>query len=163
MYSKVTISSKLQGGDEDKEIETNRPLQGQSPYLINAGFQYNGEKGISLSLLYNVIGQRLSFVGNQSFGDIYEKSTVRGFHTSFTKDTLFKPIIRYGSKSTQLTNAIINYINFNKQQNKNGKRKVIFSTSNTPAEGEHKILRFLEENPHFKNINTLTKLFMIIS
>jgi hypothetical protein len=73
MYSKVSISSKLQGGDEDKEIETNRPLQGQSPYLINAGFQYNGEKGISLSLLYNVIGQRLSFVGNQSFGDIYEK------------------------------------------------------------------------------------------
>lgn len=42
------------------------------------------------------------------FGDIYEKSTVRGFHTSFTKDALFKPIIKYGSKSTQLTNAISN-------------------------------------------------------
>jgi hypothetical protein len=42
------------------------------------------------------------------FGDIYEKSTVRGFHTSFTKDGLFKPIIRYGSKSTELTNAISN-------------------------------------------------------
>ncbi len=73
MYSQVTISGALQGGEEEKEIETNRPLQGQSPYLINAGFQYNGEKGTNISLLYNVIGQRLTFVGNQSFGDIYEK------------------------------------------------------------------------------------------
>ena len=73
MYSQVTISGALQGDDEGKEIETNRPLQGQSPYLINAGFQYNGAKGTNISLLYNIIGQRLSFVGNQNFGDIYEK------------------------------------------------------------------------------------------
>jgi hypothetical protein len=73
MYSQVTISSTLQGETEGKEIQTNRPLQGQSPYLINAGFQYNGENGTNISLLYNVIGQRLSFVGNQNFGDIYEK------------------------------------------------------------------------------------------
>jgi len=72
MYSKVTISGTLQG-QEGKEIETNRPLQGQSPYLVNAGFQYNGEKGTNISLLYNIIGQRLAFVGNQNFGDIYEK------------------------------------------------------------------------------------------
>lgn len=42
------------------------------------------------------------------FGDIYEGANVRGFYTSFNKATLFTPIIRYGNKSTQLTEAIPN-------------------------------------------------------
>ena len=42
------------------------------------------------------------------FGDIYEGANVRGFYTSFNKTTLFTPIIRYGNKSTQLTEAIPN-------------------------------------------------------
>ena len=52
---------------------TQRPLQGQSPYLINAGFQYDNKVGTGISLLYNRIGQRLALVGNADFGDIYER------------------------------------------------------------------------------------------
>jgi len=52
---------------------TARPLQGQSPYLINAGFQYDSKSGSGFSLLYNRIGQRLALVGNADFGDIYER------------------------------------------------------------------------------------------
>lgn len=59
--------------DGNKLPATSRPLQGQSPYLINAGFQYDGAKGTGVSLLYNRIGQRLALVGNADFGDIYEK------------------------------------------------------------------------------------------
>lgn len=59
--------------DGNKLPATSRPLQGQSPYLINAGFQYDGAKGTGISLLYNRIGQRLALVGNSDFGDIYEK------------------------------------------------------------------------------------------
>ncbi|MEJ8816857.1 TonB-dependent receptor [Lacibacter sp. H407] len=52
---------------------TIRPLQGQSPYLVNAGFQYDSKGGTGVSLLYNKIGQRLALVGNADFGDIYER------------------------------------------------------------------------------------------
>jgi hypothetical protein len=42
------------------------------------------------------------------FGDVYEGANVRGFYTSFDKATLFSPIIKYGNKLTQLTEAIPN-------------------------------------------------------
>jgi len=51
-----------------------RPLQGQSPYLINAGLQYNSSKPntTGISLLYNRIGRRIWAVGNSLDGDVYE-------------------------------------------------------------------------------------------
>ncbi len=61
-------------------INDSRPLQGQSPYLVNAGFQYNDNKW-GFNALYNRIGKRISIVGfgryeNGSFTpdypDIYE-------------------------------------------------------------------------------------------
>ncbi len=65
IYSKVS----LQGS-----TATSRPLQGQSPYLVNVGLQYNNNgKGWSGSLLYNRIGQRLALVGNLDFPDVYER------------------------------------------------------------------------------------------
>ncbi|MBL7741285.1 MAG: TonB-dependent receptor [Chitinophagaceae bacterium] len=71
IFSEVTLGNVDASGN--KLPSTQRPLQGQSPYLVNAGFQYDGEKGTNFSLLYNRIGQRLSLVGNDDFGDIYEK------------------------------------------------------------------------------------------
>jgi len=71
IFSEVTLGNVDASGN--KLPSTQRPLQGQSPYLINAGFQYDGKKGTNISLLYNRIGQRLSLVGNDDFGDIYEK------------------------------------------------------------------------------------------
>ncbi len=49
-----------------------RPLQGQSPYIINAGFSYGSAKGLSLSLLANRIGRRIAYVGNKDVPDIWE-------------------------------------------------------------------------------------------
>lgn len=71
MYSQVTLLDN--NGTDVKSTSVQRPLQGQSPYLINAGFQYDDQKGWAASLLYNHIGPRLSYVGNADFGDIYEK------------------------------------------------------------------------------------------
>lgn len=54
-------------------VGTERTLQGQSPYLINAGLQYStNNNNLSFNLLYNKIGERISTVGNISFQDVYE-------------------------------------------------------------------------------------------
>jgi len=50
-----------------------RPLQGQSPYIINTGLFYTKEK-YSINLLYNRIGERISAVGFQGYPDIYENA-----------------------------------------------------------------------------------------
>lgn len=70
--SKVTLPSISGAG---ASVSQNRPLQGQSPYLINLGLQYSSESGIwNGSLLYNRVGQRLSLVGLNDLGfpDVYE-------------------------------------------------------------------------------------------
>ena len=58
------IKSEVGFGAESVTIKNGRPLQGQSPYLINTGFQYSTEKsGWQGSILYNRIGRRISVVG----------------------------------------------------------------------------------------------------
>jgi outer membrane receptor protein involved in Fe transport len=55
-----------------------RPLQGQSPYVLNAGLLYDLPKaGLNATLLYNQVGRRLYYVGQNSLSiggapDIYE-------------------------------------------------------------------------------------------
>jgi outer membrane receptor protein involved in Fe transport len=47
-----------------KKNPVDRPMQGQSPYLLNASIQYDIEKyGINATLLFNQIGRRIAFVG----------------------------------------------------------------------------------------------------
>ncbi len=51
----------------NKVTELNRPMQGQSPYLINFSAQYDVEKlGLSTTLLFNQIGRRIYYVGNST-------------------------------------------------------------------------------------------------
>ncbi|WP_443944034.1 TonB-dependent receptor domain-containing protein [Pedobacter sp. AW1-32] len=54
---------------------SDRPLQGQSPYLINAGLQYaNVSTGLTFTGLYNRVGQRIAFVGNTLIPNIWENA-----------------------------------------------------------------------------------------
>lgn len=51
----------------------NRPLQGQSNFIINTGFSYDDEsKGLQVNLNYNVIGKRILLVGAGAIPDTYE-------------------------------------------------------------------------------------------
>lgn len=49
---------------EPGSLEQDRPMQGQSPYLVNAGLFYSSKViGLDVSLLYNRIGKRIIGVG----------------------------------------------------------------------------------------------------
>jgi len=62
----------------DTESERTRALQGQSPYVVNAGLYYQSdEHGISSNLMYNVMGERILVAAQLNQGqvlipDIYE-------------------------------------------------------------------------------------------
>jgi len=67
------INSKIQ----DASLQINRPLQGQSPYVLNVGLLYDvEEKGFNATLLFNQVGERIYLVGDLTSGagspDIYE-------------------------------------------------------------------------------------------
>lgn len=50
-----------------------RPLQGQSPYIINAGINYqDSEKDWAASISYNVIGRRIVIVGSEGEPSYWE-------------------------------------------------------------------------------------------
>lgn len=52
---------------------TERPLMGQSPYVVNAGVYYtDSDRKLQCNVLYNVIGPRLFAVGTFGTPDIYE-------------------------------------------------------------------------------------------
>ncbi|RXK83495.1 TonB-dependent receptor [Filimonas effusa] len=64
--SKITIPDGYLGEEE-------RPMQGQSPYVINAGLQYDHElSGTNATILFNVIGRRISQVGNVNVPQMWE-------------------------------------------------------------------------------------------
>jgi hypothetical protein len=51
-----------------------RPLQGQSPYVVNAGVGYsNAGLGLELNAFYNVFGRRIDEVGFDTLPDVYEQ------------------------------------------------------------------------------------------
>jgi outer membrane receptor for ferrienterochelin and colicin len=45
--------------------EHDRPMQGQSPYIVNTGLFYRNEK-LNIGLLYNTIGKRIVGIGRSS-------------------------------------------------------------------------------------------------
>jgi TonB-dependent receptor len=51
-----------------------RPLQGQSPYVVNAGLGYSDVGlGLDLNVFYNVFGRRVDEVGFDTLPDVYEQ------------------------------------------------------------------------------------------
>lgn len=63
-FNGALIKSKVRFDGSTNNID--RPMQGQSPYLINAGLFYNNAaRGWSAAALYNIIGKRIIGVGNR--------------------------------------------------------------------------------------------------
>jgi TonB-dependent receptor len=68
------IGSKVEISNPGIATEDQRPLQGQSPYVLNLAFGYDDpEAGLSAALLYNVSGPRISEIGVSGLPDVYEQ------------------------------------------------------------------------------------------
>ncbi len=71
-YSDDEREGRLDNLREGETLDDTRQLQGQSPYLINAGFSYDSEEnGWQGGLFYNVQGKTLQIVGAGDVADVY--------------------------------------------------------------------------------------------
>ena len=65
--------ARLASARDGEEISTVRPMQGQSPYMLNAGVSYNNSKNEwQGGLFYNVQGEKLHIVGVADNPDVFE-------------------------------------------------------------------------------------------
>jgi len=90
--SKLTMSeaefdARTLAARDGETIDRERDLQGQSPYLINVGLDYNNNSaGLQTGLFYNVQGKTLEVVGTGIVPDVYTQS----FHgLNFTMNKSF--------------------------------------------------------------------------
>ena len=94
---------------EDIGIQTSseRPLQGQCPYIVNISIGFEDPNwGISSAIAYNIFGRRLSEVGNHGVPDVYEqprgqldasfsRMVANHFKFSVSAKNLLNPYVRY--------------------------------------------------------------------
>lgn len=98
------IESKVEIDQSEKSIQTSdiRPLQGQSPYVVNMQLAYDRPLiGIQSTLLYNVIGPRITEVGTNARPDVYEEP----FHQlDWTLSQKIGKNVSFGAKIKNLLN-----------------------------------------------------------
>lgn len=69
MKSRIQIDDALTAA-----TNPNRAMVGQAPYVVNAGTSYTNRSGsVNASLLYNVVGKRITIAGVQPLPDTYER------------------------------------------------------------------------------------------
>ncbi|MGK7310757.1 MAG: TonB-dependent receptor domain-containing protein [Candidatus Longimicrobiales bacterium M2_2A_002] len=69
IFSEVTV--RQEGIFQPTNLE--RPLEGQAPYVMNAGITYAGESGVDAGVYFNRFGERLTAAGGSGLPDIYEQ------------------------------------------------------------------------------------------
>ena len=104
-------------GINNKVSET-RTMQGQAPYVINAGVSYvDNDIGYSITAMLNRVGDRIYIVGNDLYSDRWEKArTVLDLQAtkSFLKNKLE---IRFNIKDLLQQNWIIYYKGTDRKSN----------------------------------------------
>ncbi len=75
LFSNIAIIKSRVDISSFNEKEKARPMQGQSPFVFNAGLQYiNKENGWALSTNINRVGNRIAISGNDNNPSIWEKA-----------------------------------------------------------------------------------------
>lgn len=130
-YIKSNVKLDSIGLIPPEQLATDRALQGQSPYIINASLEFSDEKkGLSSTLSLNRIGDRIFIAGTYNTADIYEKArTVVDFQLA--KSFLQKSLeLKFTAKDI-LAQSVNFYFDFDKSKSFTDKDRY-FSTSIVP-------------------------------
>jgi TonB-dependent receptor len=72
--SEVDIDPEEMASRQSFKIATTRPLQGQSPYILNLGLTYENYRSRTVAtVLFNIFGERLSNVSRGNVPDVFEQ------------------------------------------------------------------------------------------
>ena len=90
-----------------------RPLQGQAPYLVNAGLYYdNAGSGTKVSAIYNIVGTRIYAAGtNYQYNSVIRTATQRGSLLELPMHSLDISISQRIVKSLQVKFSVQNLLN----------------------------------------------------
>nr|MCU0417073.1 TonB-dependent receptor [Cytophagaceae bacterium] len=101
------IQSEVRLGTVQAGQADTRGLQGQSPYIVNAGLSYdNADKELNINLIYNVFGNRIFGIGDAQFATLYERSR----HTvDFTLSKKMKDNMEFKVGISDILNAPIRF------------------------------------------------------
>jgi outer membrane receptor protein involved in Fe transport len=101
----IRSSIELDSVKSGSQTSSERPMQGQAPYVVNIQFQYDRPTwGITGALLYNVVGRRITEVGTNSVPDTYDepmqqvdlvaaKTIAKNWSVQFRAKNLLDPLI----------------------------------------------------------------------
>ncbi|MCR9205232.1 MAG: TonB-dependent receptor, partial [Halobacteriovoraceae bacterium] len=74
-YAKIDSEMSIFADLASQVTNTERPLQGQSPYVVNLNIDYdNKDTGTNATVLFNVFGRRIDTVGTDKRPDTYQES-----------------------------------------------------------------------------------------
>nr|WP_283093123.1 TonB-dependent receptor [Chitinophaga hostae] len=115
VFSNVAYIYNQVSFEKDKLLKA-RPMQGQSPYVINVGLQYEKEStGTTANILFNRIGRRVFIVGNDTEPDVYEAPR------SLLDFMVAQKIFRKGEIKLTVSDILNQSANFYQDSNDNGK------------------------------------------
>jgi outer membrane receptor protein involved in Fe transport len=74
-FSNVTLMrSEIELNAEQASVTTaDRPMVGQAPYVVNLGLTYAAPRGVTATILYNTIGDRIQDAGERPLPDVIER------------------------------------------------------------------------------------------
>lgn len=99
-----------------------RQLQGQSPYIANAGISYNNmEKGIGFTVSFNRIGRRIWLVGDEELGSMKRYYNIYENPRSIIDLQLSKRIFKKGEIKFNANDVLNQWLVFYEDRNNNGK------------------------------------------
>lgn len=74
VFNTAIIDSRVELGEAGLgQSYTERPMQGQSPFIVNLGIYYSDpSSNFNVAMLYNLIGKRIFMIGFDDYAEIYE-------------------------------------------------------------------------------------------